>query len=197
MSQSHTTSVPNPSPLPLSQRLNPIGISPSHPIRSLFQYSPTNFSDFLLSQPACVVLQFSSLFNTSFPYFCPILLPALITSFLSLGFHTCYSSLLATAKNFLQFSLATCSCYSCSLLGALLFGYSLPFLPWPLQPDRFSFSLGYQEKKKKKSYWLLESTFIFFSLGFSEVQTHLILMQNVGQDSEGSNAENINQKLVY
>lgn len=68
---------------------------------------------------------------------------------------------------------------------------------WEFGEDENNEFVVKKQTNKKKPYLFLESTFIFVSLEFSEVQTHLILMQNAGQDSEGSNAENINQKWVY
>lgn len=70
--------------------------------------SHANFpvSDFRLAQPTHQVLKLLSLLNISFPYVCPILPSALITSFLSLQFPHLLQ-LFACCSCFLWFSLAS------------------------------------------------------------------------------------------
>lgn len=88
--------------LPLSQGLNmsafPILPVPSYTQKgeppfqlpsfsSSFQYLPTQiFPSQTSHQPTCELLKLPSLFSTSFPYFCPVFPPTLVTSFLSLQF---------------------------------------------------------------------------------------------------------------
>lgn len=45
--------------------------------------------------------------------------------------------------------------------------------------------------------WLSDSMLVCCSPGFSDTQVYLVLMQNSGEDSKGSNGENVNQKWVY